>query len=399
MRLPASLSLLLLATACVENVTSPGICPDYCPPTRIQIVDTVIMAGVERDSSYRGYLPTHRAASMQITTGGTVESYGVIRFIRFSEEVAIDSAASTLGPVVAVDSFGVNLIVEARSPGTGDFELAVFRLPVSVDSTTTYADLQSTFVDSTEIAAASFSGLEAADTIAIIIPGDAFPTLEEDSAVAVGISMRSVEPAYVDFQTSNLATNTLSITRFVQVDSADGQLAARTDNTPVGYDSFVFPDVPAAGPAALGVGGSPSARAFLKIALPPRVVDSSSVIRATLLLVPAEPVLGAPGDSIRIVAEGIAADIGPKSPIKQVPDDSIAVYSGLTMTGSTDTLRIDVTHVIAPWKNDSNLVRGLMLRAVREGGTLGEFRFNSSVSAVGAPALHVTFVPPVVNGN
>jgi hypothetical protein len=304
---------------------------------------------------------------MQITTGGTVESYGVIRFIRFSEEVAIDSAASTLGPVVAVDSFGVNLIMEARSPGTGDFELAVFRLPVSVDSTTTYADLQSTFVDSTEIAAASFSGVEAADTIAIIIPGDAFPTLEEDSAVAVGISMRSVEPAYVDFQTSNLATNTLSITRFVQVDSADGQLAARTDNTPVGYDSFVFPDVPAAGPAALGVGGSPSARAFLKIALPPRVVDSSSVIRATLLLVPAEPVLGAPGDSIRIVAEGIAADIGPKSPIKQVPDDSIAVYSGLTMTGSTDTLRIDVTHVIAPWKNDSNLVRGLMLRAVREG--------------------------------
>ena len=37
-RLPASLSLLLLATACVEDVASPGVCPDFCPPTVIQVI-------------------------------------------------------------------------------------------------------------------------------------------------------------------------------------------------------------------------------------------------------------------------------------------------------------------------------------------------------------------------
>jgi len=300
---------------------------------------------------------------------------------------------------LAVDSFRVNLSVDARSAGTGDFELAAYRLPISLDSTTTYADLQSTFSDSAEIALTTFSGVGTEDTVHLIIPGDAFPTIEEDSSVAVGIAMRSVEPAFVDFRTTNRSVNSLSLTRFVQVDSVDGLPAARSDTTFVAFDSFVFPELPEAGPAALSVGGSPSARSFLKIQLPPRIVDSSSVIRATLLLVPAEPVVGAPRDSIRIVAEGLAADIGPKSPIRQVPPDSVEAYSGLTTTGSTDTLRIDVTHVIAPWTNDTSLVRALMLRAVREGGTFGEFRFNSSLSAIGAPALHVTFIPPVVTGN
>jgi hypothetical protein len=336
---------------------------------------------------------------MQITTGGPVDSYGVVRFGAFADAVPLDTTSGSEVPVIAVDSFGVKLIVDARSPGTGEFELAVYRLPASVDSTTTYADLETIFSDSTEIGATSFPDTEAEDTITVILPADAFPTLEDDSAVAaIGISLRSAQPAFVDIRTRDNSLNSLWITRFVQVDSADGQAAARTDRTDAGFDTFVFPDLPVLGPSSLGVGGSPSSRAFLKLQLPSAVIDSSNVIRATLLLVPTEPVLGAPGDTIRIVAEGLAADIGPKSPIKQVPEDSIVAYSGLSTIGSTDTLRIDITHVVAPWR-DSTRVRALMLRAVREGRTFGEFRFNSSVSAIGSPAVRVTYVPPVNIGN
>jgi hypothetical protein len=337
---------------------------------------------------------------MQVTTGGTVESYGVVRFRRFAEEVYVDTSASDSRPVIAVDSFRVNLLIDDISLGTGDFELVVHRLPASVDSTVTYADLQSTFADSAELAALTVTSAVADDTLTVVIPGDAFPTLDEDSAVAaLGLSIRSAEPAFLNFATMNRSLNSLWINRFVQVDSADGQPAARLDATYASFDTFVFPELAAVGPSALVVGGSPAARAFLHVALPSRIVDSSNVLRATLMLVPAEPVLGAPGDTIRIVAEGLAADFGPKSPIRQVPVDSIGLYSGLTSTGSSDTLRIDVTHVIAPWNSDSTLVRALMLRAVREGGTFGEFRFNSSESAFGAPALHVTFIPSVLIGN
>ena len=400
MRLLASLSMCFLATACVEDIVAPGVCPDYCPGGIIEVIDTVVTASIDRDSSYVGYLPTRYAETMQITTGGTLESHGVLRFWPFDDEVFLDTAASDSRPVVSVDSFKVHINFEARSSGTGEFEFVLFRLPVSVDSTTTYADLQSFFNDSTELASGSVTSESLEDSVAVVLAGDAFPTLEEDSSVAaIGISMRSAEPAFVNLQTRDRSFEYLRITRFVQVDSADGQLAARVDTTYSAFDTFVFPDPPAVAPATLPVGGTPSIRSFLRVDLPAFIVDSSSIVRATLMLVPSEPVLGAPGDTIRILAEGLAADIGPKSPIVQVPSDSIDFYSGLALAGSSDTLRIDVTHIVAPWKNDTTASRTLMLRAVLEGGTLSEFRFYSSMSAVGAPALHVTYIPPSLTGN
>ncbi len=400
MRSLAWFSLCLLATACVEDIVAPGVCPEFCPQTRIEVVDTVIAASIDRDSAFAGYLPTRYAGTMQVTTGGAVESYGVLRFWPFDEEVHIDTSASELRPVLAVDSFQVHINYDARSPGTGEFEFVLFRLPVSVDSATSYADLQSIFTDSTELASVVVTSEASEDSIAVTLAGDAFPTLEEDSAVAaIGISMRSTEPAFVNLQTRDRSFEYLRITRFVQVDSADGQAAARVDTTYSAFDTFVFPDLPAVGPTALPIGGTPSIRTFLHVTLPPYIVDTSTVVRATLLLVPSEPVVGAPGDTIRIVAEGLAADIGPKSPIVQVPSDSIDFYSGLAFVGSSDTLRIDVTHIIAPWKNDSTASRSLMLRAFLEAGTLSEFRFNSSMSLVGAPSLHVTYIPPSLSGN
>ena len=400
MRLLASLSLCLLATACVEDILAPGACPEFCPQRRIEVVDTVLTAIIDRDSSFVGYRPTYEAANLQLTTGGVVESFGVIRFRPFDDQVYIDTSTADLRPVIAVDSFSLQLVFEARSVGTGDFEFVLHRLPATVDSTTTYADLESFFKDSTELTSVLVTSEASSDTIAAVFPGNAFPTLEEDSSVAaIGLTMRSVEPAFVNLPTTDRSFDYLRITRFVQVDSADGQPAARADSTYTAFDTFVFPELPAVGATALPVGGSPSQRTILHVALPPRIVDSSSIVRATLLLVPSEPVVGAPGDGIRILAEGLAADFGPKSPIVQVPVDSIEFFSGLALVGSSDTLRIDVTHILAPWKNNPSAPRALMLRALVEAGTFGEFRFNSSVSVVGAPALHVTFIPPSLIGN
>lgn len=401
MRLLASLSLVLIATGCVEDITSSGACPDFCPSMQIEIVDTVITGSIVQDSSYRGYVETHRAQTMQVTSGGVAESHGLIRFRAFAEEFDMDtSSAVDLRPIIAVDSFGVSLVVDAVAGGTADFDLVVHRLPVDIDSTVEYSDLQSTFADSAELAVASFADVVADDTVTVILPSDAFPTLDEDSSIsAVGVSLRSVEPAFVDFETVNVLSTSVSMTRFLQVDSADGQAAARTDLTYPAFDSFVFSDLPVAGPSSLVVGGSPSSRAFLGISLPSWIVDSASIVRATLQLVPSEPVVGAPGDSIRLLAEGIAAEIGPKSPILQVSVDSIAPYSGLAMVGSSDTLRIDITHVVTLWGTNTSAVRGVLLRAVREAGSMGEFRFNSSESAFGSPSIHVTLVPHSVSGN
>ena len=64
--------------------------------------------------------------------------------------------------------------------------------------------------------------------------------------------------------------------------------------------------------------------------------------------------------------------------------------------GQTDTVRIEITELVRAWKVNPLLPRTLSLRALDEGTSAAELRFHSTRIAIGAPALEVTFVPPVV---
>ena len=142
------------------------------------------------------------------------------------------------------------------------------------------------------------------------------------------------------------------------------------------------------------MGGIPSARAFLRFELPPIVMDSSDIVRATLVLVPDGPVQGAPGDSVLLRAFALTADLGPKSPFS-VPTTSDTIVPGLVAVpvGSTDSIRVDITHIVRPWQTSPDFPRAVLLLVVPEAGTLGEIRLHSSRSLQGHPALRLTYVP------
>ena len=184
----------------------------------------------------------------------------------------------------------------------------------------------------------------------------------------------------------------------MQVDSSEsGVTAPASDSVPVVFDSFVFPQPTTAGPDTLSVGGAPAARSLLRTNLPSGIVDSSSVVRAILAIVPSEPVMGASGDSILIVAEGLSADLGAKSPVIGQPGSGAAGGGFAYVTvGQTDTVRIEITELVRARKVDPLLPRTLSLRAFDEGGSAAAIRFHSSRIAIGAPALELTYVPPVV---
>jgi hypothetical protein len=184
--------------------------------------------------------------------------------------------------------------------------------------------------------------------------------------------------------------------RYMQVDSSEsGVLKPAADTVLVTFDSFVFPQPAATGADTLRVGSAPSMRSLLRSNLPGAIIDSSSVVRATLLLVPSEPVVGVAGDSILIVADALSADLGAKSPVVGQPGESAGGFTFATV-GQSDTVRIDVTGLVRAWRLQPELPRTFSLRAFNEGGSAIEARFHSSRSSVGAPGLQVTYVPPVV---
>jgi hypothetical protein len=114
--------------------------------------------------------------------------------------------------------------------------------------------------------------------------------------------------------------------------------------------------------------------------------------------VPTQPVAGAPGDSLRLIAQGVSADVGAKSPLLPVSQDSVLARLAVLPVGSTDTVRLDVTDLVRSWTIDTLRPRALMVRAVPEGGTYPALAFASTRSAAGGPSLHLTFVPPITLG-
>jgi hypothetical protein len=165
----------------------------------------------------------------------------------------------------------------------------------------------------------------------------------------------------------------------------------RKDSLSAILDTYLGLDEPLPPPDVFEVGGIPTARSFLKVALPTAFVSSSDVIRATLLLVPSEPVLGAPGDTIVVRADAIYADVGPKSPfIVPATDTSYGSFATVPV-GSTDTIRIDVTSIMRLWRTSSAAPRAFMLRTVPEASSLGLIRVQSSRVPGLAPGLRLTY--------
>jgi hypothetical protein len=353
----------------------------------VSVVDTVLDAVVVRDSSFRGYVSAYEAPLVQIVNDPAgVPSHAILRFAAFPESISVSTGVP--GLVVALDSFRLQMVLDTLLAAS-DVEVAVHRVPFDVDSLDRFADLLPFFDDSTLLATLPLADtLEAGDTLAVVFEADALPTFEEDGRIAaVGVALRGLQRAFVDLR---VLTTPPSLTRFAQVDSIQADTVPRSDTRTTDFRTSVFPEAPDPAPDTLVIGGAPSARAILRVDLPAAIADSTTIVRATLLLVPLAPAVGAPGDSFFVQAEALAADFGPKSPIVTNLTGRGRVRIGV---GSTDTVRVDVTHIVQPWQADSTAPRALSLRVTPEAASRAELRFGSSRIAAARPALQLTYVP------
>jgi hypothetical protein len=384
----------LLLAACEESLTAPGACPNYCPGARIDVLDSLYLTSVGRDSAFRGYVTGNRAFALQIVSeGDPAVSRGLVRFFALNDTVFEGNDAL---PVASIDSFRVSLTLRFRPTTVEGLELVLHQLPNTADSLSTWNDLVPLFDDSTIVAAQVIPDTLESGTLDVMVPGDSLPGFLGDDMVATfGVALRSDSAGFVELGTRD-NSESARLTMFVQADSS-GENVERTLARLAEIDTYVIPPRPAAGPNVLAVGGLPSARSLLRVTIPSRVLDSSSVVRATLLLVPVIPAVGPPRDSIRLRADPMTADVGAKSPIV-VNTDTLQQELVRIPPGWSDTVRLDITRLVRAWQGDSTFPRSLMLRVAPEGGTVSEVRFHSSRSAVGRPALRLTYVPITAAG-
>jgi hypothetical protein len=417
MRRGAVVWLVLAAgLACTEDLTVTGVCPEYCPPGELIAIDTVIRDLVHGDSAFRGYVQAHEAAVMLAADlPGVIDARAIFTTTLLASRVRLGTDTTT-GPVVGVDSMRLTLGIVRRDTAARGLSLAFHRVPRTLDSTTTFADLAGDFA-APPIRVVHLDSLIALPGQKDSVTGDSV-VVDSAGAVTLLVSFDSVEVPYTAADSGRLGigirvgSDSLSgsgrasvaigagstgpvLTWFAKVDSLGLAVVQRGLGGGAAFDSYVVDPPPAPLDSTLAVGGAPSARSLLRFGRPTVLFDSTQIVRATLILVPQVAATGAPTDSLRVIAQRIVADLGSKSPLAGAAFAGDVAFFGDTYVraGSLDTVRIDVTGLVRRWQADTAAPAALMLRVDPEGGTLGEIRFAPSVAAAVRPALQVTYVP------
>ena len=402
--------VVLLVAACVERFTAPGHCPDFCPSGQITVVDTLLATSINRDSAYRGYVVAYQSSLMLAANlpgaTDTLDGRPIFRFTGYGPRLQLSSVDTSTGPILGADSARLQLYIVRRDTANHNLRLQLYRLPITIDTTTTFGAVTGPFTDSlvrtvnvdTLLAQPGRKDTVTGDTAAVVdtVNHTVLLSLKLDTAAARYVATDSGHVAYG----IRIAADTLASIAFgkgsfgpvlqwhIRVDSLGATVARTPAALPARLATFVFAPPPAPLDSTLAVGGVPSARSLLRVAFPKFIRDSSQIIRGTLFLVPAVAARGVPADSFVMEARTVLADFGPKSPIDSRLDDPIVIHPG-----STDTVKIEVTNVLQLWAADSTHPTVFLLRPQAEAQYLGEIRFYPSKASVSLrPMLQVTYV-------
>ena len=425
--------VLLALAACTENTTSPGVCPNFCPSGSISIQDTIFATIIERDSSFRGYIQAYQGALMTAADSpGVVDSRPFFTTQAFgSMRIAPNPGDTTTVPFV-VDSVRLRLIIARRDKQATNLRLKLFQVPLTADSTSDFASLDPYFT-APAVDSVSISGLLATagatdtavtrfwrsicaaciDSVRVDSAGNVL-LMQPDSSLLVYLKLDTLQAPLSEPDSGRLAYGIrVAADSFASVSVAAEQAGAGAGprvnryyhytipdtvstkpdsvvhlNREIGprFDSFVFEPPSAAIDSNLTVGGVPSARTLLRVAMPKFLHDSIDIVRATLILVPVSAVRGVPSDSFAIEARNLTADLGAKSPLGGT------FVNTFMHIGSADTVWIELTNLVRTWSLDTTQVTSLFLTQVPEASSYTQARFYSTRAPAFRPALHVTYV-------
>jgi aryl carrier-like protein len=409
--LRGALGALLLVgfVACTESVTGTLGCPQLCGDQSATLRDTTLSGVVTTDSVLTGYPEFGETRDFTlISQGDTADVRAVIRF---------DTLPNTFRhPNASVDS-AVTRVDSARIFFVVDTTIGRPKAPVTIDAfdvDTTAADtlrsaLVPLFRQDRLIGSRTFEVAEIRDTLPLPISNAVVLAKATAGArLRVGLRIRSTGTvrlrisgsAYSPRLTFRVTPDTL-----VRRDTVLLQSFTPTDD-PIAtvyafYPIVVAGALPPPGAGVLAVGGVGGARTYLRFDIPPILLDSVQVVRASLLLnqLPSR-VAASSSDTTALVVSPILAG-------EQITNvRTIINFAGSGSAVGLDSVRlvpkdaglrsIELVNLFRAWRavGSANSIRAIVLRAKQEAASTAELDFVSSEGAEALrPKLRITYVP------
>ena len=409
--LAALMGAMLVVTACTEEFQGGAGCPLLCPQAQAPFIDTIINA-IDLDTTLGPYpLLGLTNGVLLASRGDTLETHVIVRFDNLPTTFNPNNQ-SAQAPITTVDSAMLRFFVDTTgSKAKGEFTIEVFNVDTtSADSSSVV--LRTLFRPDRKLGAVVIRAGALADSLRVPI-ADAF--IEQQIALAgrVRLGVRIVNTANVQLRLGAFSngqaepqlrfdpnTDTLyrpldvvPRTAFVGSESDD---ALRLAYTVYGLTIRGSEPVP---PGTVSVGAWPSRRAYFRFAIPRAIVESSTVVRAELLLTQRPSFSVDRGDSISVqpfigISTSAVSDLYFATAL--AANGFLAGVSGARFVPQDSGQRtFNIVNLVRGWSAlNANVTRFVALRIDGEGTLGAEIRFHDlTAPAAQRPRLRITYLP------
>lgn len=399
--------LALGVVGCQENLATPGECPELCPGDRIAVRDTVIAATIGADSSFFGY--TARNARQVLLVSDGLPAGEFRSFVVFGKHSRDSVTVDGTNREFVIDTVAISFLVEVRDTTATNLRLFFYRIPAATDTTISFDGLESLLTPANLIDSARMHDTLKTGRVESVFTGDrlagVLPPAEDTGRFGVAVRVRADRPTGVRIALDPLLSGSGPLFEYRGTALAVADTSKRRQRLQVrlesvsktGYvqnrDLGESPD-----PNLLYIGGPRAARTLVRFAVPPFIRDTAQIVRATLVLTPATPLVGLPNTRTRdsVAALGVVVDLGAKSPTTSV---GFIPRGGLAQ-GTSQAAAIDVFSLVANWQTVGGAPQAVFLQHSDEtlGGGFMQPVFFSTRSPVGRPELRITYGIPTKPG-
>lgn len=413
----AALVLLPIAAACTENIESGAVCPDLCPTENVPVKDTVLDA-VSLDSVLGGYPTPGEPTVLLLSSHPRPDTLDVRLITRFDSLPAkyFPSGGADSVAIAGVDSAYLVLHVDTTQTrfNGGPATIEAFDVDTAAAVDTSTAALTKLFRADRFLGSVVYdSTTRTADSVRVRIDKTKLlAKITGAQRLRVGFRITSATGVVLRVRSSHGGVSSsgprLSFDPVSATDSTYSPLlvteSSSTPNEPttaLGLRDFTIVSAGAVAAQAsdLIIGGLPGRRSFLRFNVPKSLVDSSTIVRAVLLL-NQRPVPGADRtDTVQIetdivVAESIITDLRRASDLS-APGSSFGVDSLRLSPADSGQRSIGIVNLVRVWRGlPSTTQRALVLRSLLEGSQAGAIRFSSSEAAAALrPKLRISYIP------
>jgi len=414
-----------LAVGCSEDLESGAACPALCPDQNVRVVDTTLDAAVALDTSLAGYPALGTEPYLLLAArGDTLDMRAVVRFDSLLERYTGGSVAGDTGiKITQIDSSYIII----------DLDTAASLFPAAPITVEAY-DVDTTAADTaTDVLVGLFRPDRFLGSVTRA-PADTTDSLRVplDSATIRGkftnrqrirIGLRVVAPAPTELRVYAVEGASTShppphLRYYPSPDTAVHPSTTPYSKTPADdpiaarelFDYTVVATAPnASGPDVLGVGGLPARRAYLRFDIPPAILDSATIVRATLLLTQ-RPAGGAAAlDTFAVFPQVVTAGVAVTDVARALrflgpaPGalDPLALDSLRVVPADSGVRSFEMLHVLQDWsfRPDTLAPRAIALRSSLEGSIPQQAAFFSTEAPPEVrPKLRISYVPRVPFG-